>query len=160
MFSAFIALGSNLQQPLFQIQQYLQNLSAEKNISIVRVSSFYRNKPMKAEPPQPDYVNAVAELRTTVSPQDLLQRLLQLEIVQGRVRVLRWGPRVIDCDLLLYENEVINSENFVIPHYDMQHREFVIRPLFEIAPALVLPNGIAVKKLLQQWPVSTLEKMS
>lgn len=151
MFTAFIGLGSNLENPEKQIQIFLDALKVDENITLIRVSSFYYNPPMQGSPPQPDFVNAVAEIKTTLSPHNLWRRLLHLEIMQGRVRTERWGPRIIDCDLLLYENLVINSEELVIPHYDMHNREFVLRPLFEIAPKLMLPNNTKVETLLKQF---------
>ena len=98
-----------------------------------RVSTFYRNPPLGPEN-QRWYVNAVARVRTRLGPEELLHLLQQIEMAMGRVQGERWGPRVIDLDLLLYNGEVIFTPDLVVPHSEMHLRVFVLAPLAEIAP--------------------------
>ncbi len=100
---------------------------------MTRVSTFYRNPPL-GPANQPWYVNAVARVRTRLGPEELLRLLQQIETALGRVRGERWGPRVIDLDLLLYNGEVIFTPDLVVPHPEMHRRAFVLAPLAEIAP--------------------------
>lgn len=100
---------------------------------------------------QPDYINAVVSINTSLTPIELLNCTQAIEQEQGRVRKdERWGPRTLDLDIVLYGNEVINSERLIVPHYGMKEREFVLYPLAEIAPSLQLPDGTEVSKLLEQ----------
>ena len=97
---------------------------------------------------QPDYINAVAEIQTELSPMELLDNTQAIEQQQGRVRKEeRWGPRSLNLDILLYGDHVINNERLTVPHYGMKVREFVIYPLFEIAPNLSLPDGTELRSL-------------
>ncbi|KIT56593.1 2-amino-4-hydroxy-6-hydroxymethyldihydropteridine pyrophosphokinase, partial [Vibrio parahaemolyticus 901128] len=100
---------------------------------------------------QPDYINAVVAIKTNLTPLELLDCTQAIEQEQGRVRKdERWGPRTLDLDIVLYGNEVINSERLIVPHYGMREREFVLYPLAEIAPSLQLPDGTEVSELLEQ----------
>lgn len=96
-------------------------------------------------------MNAVARIETDLAPLALLDKLQSIENEQGRVRLRRWGERILDLDILLYNNEQIQSERLTVPHYDMKNREFVIVPLHDLAPELVLPTGEAVAVLYQQF---------
>ncbi len=98
---------------------------------------------------QPDFLNAVAEIKTDCSPTELLRVLLQIEQEMGRKRIRRWGERNIDLDLLLYEDRIINLPDLQVPHPDMQNRDFVLRPLVQIAPEAVHP--ILKKTIRQLW---------
>ncbi|MGY4677233.1 2-amino-4-hydroxy-6-hydroxymethyldihydropteridine diphosphokinase [Pasteurella sp. P03HT] len=146
----YIALGSNLNTPVAQLQAALEALDALPETQVMKVSSFYQSKPLGPQD-QPDYVNAVACLHTCLSPLALLDHLQQIEQTQGRVRLRRWGERTLDLDILLYENEVMQTPRLTLPHYDMTNREFVIVPLFEIAPTLTLPNGVKLSELYPQF---------
>lgn len=146
----YIALGSNLNQPKQQLNQAIQALAQLPASQLMATSSFYQSKPLGPQD-QPDYVNAVVCLNTELSPLDLLDHLQQIEQQQGRVRLRRWGERTLDLDILLYANLQMQSERLTLPHYAMTDREFVIVPLFEIAPDLVLPNGTALKIHYQQF---------
>jgi 2-amino-4-hydroxy-6-hydroxymethyldihydropteridine diphosphokinase len=100
---------------------------------------------------QPDYMNAVVAIETSLSPLDLLDQLQSIENTAGRVRKEnRWGARVLDLDILLYDQQLINTERLTIPHYGMKLREFVLLPLAEIANELILPDGDSVKILAEQ----------
>ena len=110
---------------------------------------------------QPDYVNAVAALDTTLEAEALLDALQQIEQLHGRQRKAeRWGPRTLDLDILLYNNTVINSPRLTVPHYGMRQREFVLYPLYEIAPQLQLPDGTVLSSLLAQVPLNGLQKLA
>lgn len=130
---AYVGLGANLGEPKKQLQEALELLGAADEVEISRVSTFYRNPPLGPEN-QPWYVNAVARVRTRLGPEELLRLLQQIEAGLGRVRGERWGPRLIDLDLLLYNGEVISAPDLVVPHPEMHRRVFVLAPLAEIAP--------------------------
>ena len=150
MNKVYIALGSNLANPQAQLTAALQALNALSDSRLTAVSSFYQSKPLGPQD-QPDYVNAVACLETSLAPLALLDELQRIEHEQGRVRLRRWGERTLDLDILLYADHIIQSERLTVPHYDMHQREFVIIPLTEIAPHLVLPNGQSIQTLAQKF---------
>lgn len=144
METVYIALGSNLDNPLQQLKQAVETLQKfAKNFAI---SPFYGSKPLGPQD-QPDYVNAVAKFDTELSPIALLDKLQHIENEQGRVRLRRWGERTLDLDILLYGQQQIHNERLIVPHYDMQNREFVIVPLYTLSPELVLPNGVRLADL-------------
>lgn len=150
MDKVYIALGSNLANPQAQLISALQAMNQLRGSSLVSVSSFYQSKPLGPQD-QPDYVNAVACLETSLAPLALLDELQRIEHEQGRVRLRRWGERTLDLDILLYADQIIQSERLTVPHYDMHQREFVIIPLAEIAPHLSLPNGQSIQTLEQKF---------
>lgn len=144
--TVYIALGSNLDNPLEQLKQAVESL---KTFAIdFEVSPFYGSKPLGPQD-QPDYVNAVAKFKTDLAALDLLDRLQQIENQQGRVRLRRWGERTLDLDLLLYGNEQIQNERLTVPHIEMKNREFVIVPLYDLSPELILPQGEKLEDLYQ-----------
>ncbi|MBE4576102.1 2-amino-4-hydroxy-6-hydroxymethyldihydropteridine diphosphokinase [Vibrio navarrensis] len=150
MIRAYIAIGSNLADPVAQANRAIAALKSLPNSELVAVSQLYSSTPMGPQN-QPDYINAVAEIQTELTPLQLLDCTQAIELEQGRVRKEeRWGPRTLDLDLLLYGNEVIDSERLTIPHYGMKEREFVLYPLAEIAPNLTLPDGTRLAELLTQ----------
>lgn len=148
METVYIALGSNLENPLDQLKQAVRSL--EKLAKKVDVSPFYGSKPLGPQD-QPDYVNAVAKFETDLTAIALLNALQNIENEQGRVRLRRWGERTLDLDMLLYGNQQIQTERLTVPHYDMHNREFVIVPLYDLAPDLVLPNGTRIADLYQHF---------
>jgi 2-amino-4-hydroxy-6-hydroxymethyldihydropteridine diphosphokinase len=147
--TAYIGLGSNLGDRLGHLRRALEALD-EKGIRVVRVSSVYETDPVG--PPQPDYLNAVAEVSTTLSPSDLVRALKTAEEEAGRAHRERWGPREIDLDLLLYADETIEEEGLTVPHPELTHRAFVLVPLIEIAPYLDLPSGEPVTAFCERNP--------
>lgn len=152
MSEVFVAIGSNLAEPLGQARRAVSALAALPETELQQASSFYSSRPM-GPADQPDYVNAVARLATRLTPLALLDQLQKIELEQGRVRKdERWGPRTLDLDLLLYGDRVIKHERLIVPHYGMQEREFVLLPLAEIAPALVLPCGTPLAQLVARCP--------
>ena len=136
---AYVALGSNLgnkKENLLRAIELLKN----HGVNILAVSSFLVTKPYGVTD-QPDFLNGAIKLEYSKSPEELLEVLLAVEQEMGRVRLRHWGERIIDLDLLLFEQDVINSKKLVLPHKDMENREFVLAPLAEIAPQIVPPNG-------------------
>ncbi|MCO7986588.1 2-amino-4-hydroxy-6-hydroxymethyldihydropteridine diphosphokinase [Escherichia fergusonii] len=147
---AYIAIGSNLASPLEQVNAAVKALSEIPQSKILAVSSFYRTPPLGPQD-QPDYLNAAVTLETSLAPEELLNHTQRIELQQGRVRKAeRWGPRTLDLDIMLFGNEVINTERLTVPHYDMKNRGFMLWPLFEIAPELVFPDGLFLNKLLHK----------
>lgn len=155
--SVYVGLGSNQASPLVQIRQALAALGEIPNTLLVRHSSLYASEPMGPQD-QPDYVNAVAMLDTSLTPIALLDELQSIENAQGRVRKnQRWGPRTLDLDMLLYGHQEIDLPRLTVPHYGMKERAFVLYPLAEISPDLVLPGGIPLKSVLQNCAKCGLE---
>lgn len=136
----YIAIGSNLASPLEQVNAAIQAIGEIPDSRIMAVSSFYRTPPLGPQD-QPDYLNAAVALETTLAPEELLNHTQRIELQQGRVRKAeRWGPRTLDLDIMLFGDEVINTERLTVPHYDMKNRGFMLWPLFEIAPDLHFPD--------------------
>ena len=130
---AYVGLGANLGDPRRQLQEALAQLAAAEEVEVLKVSTFYLTPPL-VPPGQPWYVNAVAQVRTRLEPEELLRVLHRVEQDLGRVRGERWGPRVIDLDLLLYDGLITSGPELVLPHGEMHRRAFVLVPLAEIAP--------------------------
>lgn len=133
--TAYIALGANLGEARAAILQAMQDIATLPATTLVRRSSLYRTAPVAST--GPDYINAVVEVATGLSPPELLLQLQQLEQRAGRVRPHLNAPRTLDLDILLYGNLGVNSETLVIPHPRMSERAFVLVPLAEIAPQTV-----------------------
>lgn len=127
----YIALGSNLGDRLKNIERAC-HLMESSNIKILKASPIYLTKPYGFVD-QPDFFNCVVEVQTRLSPFQLLDTLLEIERAMGRVRERKWGPRTIDLDIILYGNLVLKTEKLTIPHYDLVNRQFVLRPLLDIA---------------------------
>lgn len=156
---AYIALGSNLNTPIAQLNSALHAIAQLPDTKLDTVSPFYQSKPLGPQD-QPDYVNAVAQIHTALSPLALLDELQRIENEQGRVRLRRWGERTLDLDILLYGNEIIQNERLTVPHYDMHNREFVIVPLFDIAPDLVLPNQQSIAELATHFTQHQMHRLT
>lgn len=152
----YVALGANLGDPLQQAENAIAAIEQIPQTSVIKISPFYRSKPLGPQD-QPDYLNAVIKIISELSPLALLKALQTIELNLGRVRKAnRWGPRTLDLDILLYDNQVIQSEELTIPHYDMYNREFVLYPLFDIAPDLILPNQVPLKILINKVPINNM----
>ena len=137
----YIGLGSNLGDRHCNIETAIE-LMKVAGVEVDKVASFIETPPY-GEVEQPNFVNTVCSAETVLSPQELLEELKEIEKKMGRVETVRWGPRVIDLDILLYDNLILQEENLNIPHADMLNRQFVLTPLIEIAPDLVHPvNGV------------------
>ena len=151
MNNCYIALGANLGQPRQQLESALEAIDALPECHLLARSPWYRSRAV-GPGPQPDYLNGVALIGTALEPLPLLQALLAIETDHGRRRGERWAARVLDLDILLYENQVIDLPGLHIPHPRMGERDFVLRPLLDIAPALALPCGTPVGSLLGGCP--------
>ncbi len=150
MTPAYIALGSNLRSPQSQLKKAVAALNMLPDTQLIRVSSIYRSAAV-GPGTQPDYLNAVLLLETKLSAPALLDAMQQIELKQGRVRDIRWGPRTLDLDLLLYGEANITSLNLTVPHPRMRQRNFVLYPLREISDTnLTLPDGSDLETLLRQ----------
>lgn len=140
---AYVGLGSNLSDPKRQLLAAFDELDLIPNTLLSRRSPLYASAPL-GPADQPDYVNAVAILHTRLDPFALLDQLQAIEAAHDRVRGVRWGPRTLDLDLLLFGQAVIDSERLVVPHPQMLKRAFVLVPLNDVAPGLELPGGGAL----------------
>ncbi|BDM63272.1 2-amino-4-hydroxy-6-hydroxymethyldihydropteridine diphosphokinase [Shewanella sp. NFH-SH190041] len=143
----FVALGANLTDPKAQLDSACRALAQLAMPGTFACSPYYRSVPM-GDVPQPDYINGVASFSTQLAPIALLDALQHIEQEQGRQRLVRWGPRTLDLDLLLYGNEQINTPRLTVPHYGMKTRSFVLVPLSDLAPQLILPCGTPLAALL------------
>lgn len=155
MNEAFIGLGSNLNTPIEQLQQAITQLKQHADIFDVEVSNLYGSKPVGPQD-QPDYVNAVAKIKTSLAPIALLDALQAIEQNQNRVRERHWGPRTLDLDLLRYNNDTIDMERLTVPHPFMLERGFVIKPMADLAPDMQLDNGCTVVQQLSKLDTSDL----
>lgn len=155
---AYVGLGSNLQEPIYQVQRALRALSALPRSRLGPVSALYRSAPM-GPADQPFYINAVAALDTDLSPGVLLDHLQSIEAAQGRKRTEHWGPRTLDLDLLLYGHVELREADLVIPHPGLHERAFVLYPLAEIAPDLKVPGRGPLGELLRNCRRAGLEKL-
>lgn len=148
----YLGLGSNLSTPVQQLQQAIISLKELPKTHLLQTSSAYHSAPM-GPADQPDYVNAVVRLATLLSPTELLSHCQQIELAQGRQRKgLRWGARTLDIDILLFNDQIIDTTALTIPHCGMKQREFVLYPLAEISPDLKLPCGNLLKSVLETCP--------
>ncbi|SFH00509.1 2-amino-4-hydroxy-6-hydroxymethyldihydropteridinediphosphokinase [Desulfotomaculum arcticum] len=144
----FIGLGSNMGDAEANIKQALKLLANTGGISVASRAPFYRTAPV-GYTEQDYFINTVAAIYTTLSPKALLEKLQAIENKLGRVRLIRWGPRTIDLDLLLYGNELIHEPDLEVPHPRMHQRAFVVVPLADICPDLVI-NGEKVDELARR----------
>ncbi|WP_237066475.1 2-amino-4-hydroxy-6-hydroxymethyldihydropteridine diphosphokinase [Microbulbifer guangxiensis] len=154
----FIGLGSNLDTPEQQLRTAIGAMGELPHTRVLRSSSFYLSAPV-GPGDQPDYINAVAELETTLEPEALLDALQTIEAAHGRERSVRWGARTLDLDILLFGREVTDSERLQVPHPRIGERNFVLVPLAELAPALTLPTGESLQELLKHCPRNRLQKL-
>lgn len=151
---AYIGLGSNLADPIAQLRSARRAIATVPGIRESAFSSLYRSAPMGPSD-QPDYVNAVMAVTTTLTALDLLRALQSIELSHGRIRTgERWGPRTLDLDLLLYGQEEIAIEGLIVPHPGLAEREFVLYPLAEIAPPeLAIPSKGLLSQLVRACPL-------
>lgn len=157
---AYVGLGSNLGDPPAQLRRALASLGGLPATRLLSVSSFYRSPPL-GPAGQPDYLNAVAGLLTTLPALELLAALQAIETAQGRRRDgERWGPRTLDLDLLLHGDARLASPSLTLPHPGLRERAFVLVPLAEIAPGLRLPDGTAVARLAGAVDTGGLERLA
>ncbi len=156
---AFIGLGSNLEEPRNQLQRAFAALGELPGTRLVAQSSLYRSAPLGYQD-QPDFVNAVAGIATELTPQALLQALLQIEHSHGRERTFRNAPRTLDLDILLYDGVQLHEQGLTIPHPQMHLRAFVLQPLLEIAPDASIPGVGQAQWSLQVCRDQVLERLA
>ncbi|WP_343583790.1 2-amino-4-hydroxy-6-hydroxymethyldihydropteridine diphosphokinase [Herbaspirillum sp.] len=135
---AYIGIGGNLGDARHTVEQAIARLAALPQSRLLRTSSLYRTAPVDSS--GDDYVNAVAQLATSLAPLDLLRALQQVELEHGRERPYRNAPRTLDLDVLLYGDLVVDSDALCVPHPRMAQRAFVLVPLLEIEPAIAIPG--------------------
>ncbi len=156
---AFIGLGSNQRDPQAQIEAAVAELDALPHTRVVKRSSLYRTAPV-GYAPQPDFVNAVAQLETGMPAERLLAEMQDIEKRHGRERPFRNAPRTLDLDLLLFGELQMESEKLVVPHPRMHERAFVLEPLVEIAPDVVIPGAGPAKQRLQDCAGQDVERLA
>ncbi len=160
MKQAFIALGSNLENPKQQVEHAIAALSKLAGTRLIKQSSLYQTTPVDCIDTAPDFINAVVEVETALSPEALLDAIHAIEDAAGRERPYINAPRILDCDLLLYEDITLNTEKLTLPHPRMHTRGFVLLPLFEIAPHISIPNHGKIASLMTPELSADIKKLS
>jgi 2-amino-4-hydroxy-6-hydroxymethyldihydropteridine diphosphokinase len=156
----YIGLGSNLSDPQQQVTRALQELGEILDTQLLAASSLYVSKPMGPSD-QPDYINAVAKISTSLKPEALLKALQNIEQKHERQRKgERWGPRTLDLDIILYADEQVETKMLQIPHYGIAEREFVLIPLQELQADLMIPGKGSLESLIAQLPAYSLSKIN
>ena len=141
---AFLGLGSNLGDRLGNLQSAVDQLDAQVDLRVVASSRVWETDPVGG-PAQPDYLNAVLQVETALAPHGLLEACQRVEAALHRERDLRWGPRTIDIDILLFDDLSMNDPDLTVPHPRLQVRAFAVLPLMELVPELVLPGGVPLR---------------
>jgi 2-amino-4-hydroxy-6-hydroxymethyldihydropteridine diphosphokinase len=145
----YLGLGSNLNNPINQINEAINFLANSTIINLLTISPLYKSAPMGPQN-QDDYINAVVKLETSLKPIALLDYLQSIENSYGRIRNKeQWSPRTLDLDLLLYGEQQIESKRLTVPHYGMKERAFVLFPLYDIAKDLIFPDNLPIKKFVE-----------
>ena len=139
-------MGSNLGDRWVNMRRAVQLLGNTEEVEVRRVAPLYRTAPLGIKD-QPEFFNSVVEIKTTLEPRELLARLLAVEAALGRIRGERWGPRVVDLDLLLYEDVELSTPALTVPHPRLKERAFVVVPLARLAPGMLLPGGLTAREL-------------
>jgi len=165
---AWIGLGSNLDNPQQQLELAVETLRQLAPDDTLRCSSFYLSKALvtdRVNPEsgqQPDYVNAVVRMETSLTPHALLLQLQAIETLQGRARdetIARWSPRTLDLDILLYGDQQIETPDLVVPHPGIRLREFVLYPMYELDPMLVIPGLGELVRLVRRCPMRGMKRL-
>lgn len=153
---AYLSLGSNMGDRGYYLEEGCQRLMVHPGVKILKKSGTYETKPW-GKTDQADFWNQVLEIETSLAPLELLDLCQEVEKSLGRERLVRWGPRTIDIDLLNYDNKVWEDHRLILPHPRMEEREFVLAPLREIAPQFILPSGRRVMEVRGDGDVWRLE---
>lgn len=156
---AYVGIGSNLDSPAAQVNRAIETLARTPGIELLRYSPWYHTAPL-GPPGQDHYINGVAELDTQLEPEALLTALQEIERQQGRVRAERWGARTLDLDIVLYGDRQIDTSRLTIPHREMSRRGFVLRPLADLVPDLILPDGQSLQTLVANCPMDGIVRLS
>lgn len=157
--TAFVGLGSNLEDPRGQLLRAFDDLAGLPGTTLSRRSSLYRSAPV-GYADQPDFINAVARIETELTPHELLQALLEIEQRHGRARTFRNAPRTLDMDVLLYGDLRLHEPGLTLPHPHMHTRAFVLLPLLEIAPACIIPGVGSAELAMRNCADQTLERLA
>ncbi len=161
---AYIALGSNLENPIKQVRQGITAIDEIDGITVTARSQLYQTAPVgyseKDQASIPDFINAVISVETSLAPLDLLHAILGVENAAGRTRPYHYAPRVLDCDLLLYGSTSMQTEHLTLPHPRMHERGFVLLPLFDIAPTLLIPNHGKIGPLITPTIAKGVQQLS
>jgi len=153
IYKVFLAFGGNLGQPLAQFRHAVALLQQQPQIKRISCSPVYQTPAIGGPANQPDYLNAVVEIRTDMPADRLLHLCQQIEDQAGRTREVHWGPRTLDIDLLFFADLTIDTPELTLPHPRLHQRHFVLLPLYDLAPNLIHPLlGLPVKDLLQRLP--------
>ena len=158
MTRCYIGLGSNLADPAEKLRSALDAIKLIPDTRLVGSSPFYTSAPV-GPGEQPDYVNAVAELETSLPAESLLDALQAIENEHGRERKVRWGARTLDLDILLFGDTVTSTDRLSVPHPRIPERNFVLVPLADLAPELIMPDGTTLQTLLRQCPANRLHRL-
>lgn len=156
---AFIALGSNLENPISQVRKAIDELDQIPSSKLLVYSSLYRSAPV-GRLDQPDFINAVAKIATRLDPHELLSALLEIERRHGRTRKFPNAPRTLDLDILLYDDLEYHQQDLILPHPRISQREFVLQPLMEIAPDCHIPGYNTITELLAACQNQRVEKIT
>jgi 2-amino-4-hydroxy-6-hydroxymethyldihydropteridine diphosphokinase len=156
--TVFVALGSNLDQPLDKVVSGMAAIATLADTQLLASSSLYQSAAIGPSA-QDDYINAVAKIVTALKPLQLLDALQTIEVAHGRKRGIRWAARSLDLDLLLYGEQQLKHSRLTVPHPEMTQRNFVLLPLQEIAPDLILPSGQTLTTVLSHCPPNGITKL-
>lgn len=149
--TAYIGMGSNLENPIQQLQSAAQHLRQHNRIAHTQYSNLYNTTPVGPKD-QPNYVNAAAKITTDLTPLELLDLLQSIEHAHGRERTVRWGARTLDLDLLLFNEETIEHPRLIVPHSQIKFRNFVMIPVLDLSPLQQFPDGQSFKEALDLAP--------
>ena len=159
MNNIFIALGSNLKNPKKQIKNGILSIKKINDVKILKESHLYETPPVGILN-QPNFVNAVVKISSSLNPQELLDELLNIENIAGRIRNKKNGPRILDLDILLFNDFILNKENLTIPHPRMHERLFVLIPLKDIDRNIVIPNQGAIKDIINKLAPENINRIT
>ncbi|MDD1622572.1 MAG: 2-amino-4-hydroxy-6-hydroxymethyldihydropteridine diphosphokinase [Methylococcaceae bacterium] len=159
-FEAYIGLGSNLGDPIHTIASARLAIAGLADVEEIAFSPLYGSRPVGPQD-QPDYVNAVMRIKTRLSAPNLLKQLQGIENAHGRVRSVRWGARTLDLDILLYDQQLINQPDLIVPHPELPNRAFVLHPLADVADSdLPIPGKGRLAELLTACPADGLKRIA
>jgi len=158
MNTVYLGLGSNLDDPENHLNSALEHIADIDQTTILSSSSFYKSPPLGPQD-QPDFINCVVKLETDLTAHILLEALQEIENQHGRKREIRWGPRTLDLDILLFGDMTINDDNLTIPHPQLAYRDFVLVPLNEIQSDIIIPGMGPVSGLITRLEINSLQRI-
>ena len=158
MHNIFIGLGSNLDNPQQKIKDAICLIKKIDDVNIIATSSLYETPPVGFLD-QPNFINAVVQISSSINYNDLLEKLFNIECIFGRVRKEKNGPRTLDLDILLIDDLILESESLIIPHPRMHERLFVLIPLLEISPKIIIPKYGSASSLISKLMIQNIKKV-